>query len=198
VTGGSGGIGGGAQCFGAGACSASDYCAHDGAACDGAGFCVPRPPTCPPGCPAPDYQPCGCNDQLYCNECVAHLDGVSLSGQTGVCSGTGGAGGAGGGGQCSPASSPSACADCCYQTFPGGDVSLVNWDCACSPNAACATYCNPSRICAGGSVDTDACAACFASTLAPGGACAEDPTFQQQCLSADVCGGLAGCLAGCS
>jgi hypothetical protein len=77
-------------------------------------------------------------------------------------------------------------------------VSLVDYDCACAPGAACALVCNPGSVICGGAVtDPDACVDCFAKVLAPGAACATDATFKAQCLGQPGCASLAACLSAC-
>jgi hypothetical protein len=124
----------------------------------------------------------------------------ATGGATGAMAGAAGDGGAAGSGgsSCGVGNGPSACAQCCYAENPGASVSLVDYDCACAPGAACALECNPSSaICGGATVDADACVSCFKGTVAPGGACASDVTFQQMCLGTPGCANLAACLATC-
>ena len=70
-------------------CGEDEYCDYEPSemcgAADQMGTCKPRPEVCPLGCPAPEYQPCGCDGQLYCNECEANRAGVSITDQTGTC-----------------------------------------------------------------------------------------------------------------
>ena len=186
-------------------CGPSDYCDHGGNGCDAKGTCLPRPATCAPGCPAPQYQPCGCDGQLYCNSCVAKLNGTDLSGQQGKCGGAG-AGGAGGATnycdqpstQCAGTSTPEGCDQCCYAAYPGGDLSLVAYSCACTAGGPCAGACASSKICNGGmKYDSAACVECFKQQELPGGACAKDASFQSNCCGSTACGGLAACLRSC-
>src|SRR5262245_10402230 len=48
-------------------CAANEYCAYETYQACGAGdqlgTCKPRPQTCPLGCPAPEFQTCGCDGQ---------------------------------------------------------------------------------------------------------------------------------------
>lgn len=63
-------------------CNEGEFCSYTkqdicGRA-DAIGTCAVRPSACPTGCPAPAYQPCGCDGNTYCSECSANLAGVSI------------------------------------------------------------------------------------------------------------------------
>jgi hypothetical protein len=138
----------------------------------------------------------GFGGQCFHTECPG--SGASGHGGYAASAGAAGASGATGVGGCGQFSSPSQCAQCCRIANPTATVSLADYDCACAPGAACSTECNPgSAICGGAPDDSDACVDCFRNTLAPGGACATDSTFQAQCLGAPACAQLAACLATC-
>ena len=70
-------------------CADDEFCDYeDDAMCGAAdqmGTCKARPTNCPLGCPAPQYQKCGCDGELYCNVCDAQAAGVDVSGATGSC-----------------------------------------------------------------------------------------------------------------
>lgn len=72
-------------------CADDEFCDYETDAFCGAadqmGVCKPRPTSCAVGCPAPEYQPCGCDGQSYCSECDANKNGVDVSGQSGTCGG---------------------------------------------------------------------------------------------------------------
>ena len=72
-------------------CGDDEFCDYEaGAMCGAAdqmGTCKARPTNCPLGCPAPQYQKCGCDGELYCSVCDAQAAGVDVSGQTGECGG---------------------------------------------------------------------------------------------------------------
>jgi hypothetical protein len=65
------------------ACAADEYCDFAGGdlcgAADQLGVCQKRPTECAPGCPAPEFQLCGCDGNKYCNECEAALKGVDVT-----------------------------------------------------------------------------------------------------------------------
>ena len=70
-------------------CDDDEFCDYEPAAkcgiADQTGVCKKRPTDCPLGCPAPQFQKCGCDGELYCNECEAQSAGVDVSGKTGTC-----------------------------------------------------------------------------------------------------------------
>ncbi|WP_437731786.1 hypothetical protein [Sorangium sp. So ce1335] len=91
---GGGGDGGGAPvpCGGSegDTCSETEYCDAGEAAAeacndDAAGVCAarPRPQDCPEDCPGV----CGCDQRVYCNECLARAAGVKASKDTACSSG---------------------------------------------------------------------------------------------------------------
>ncbi|MFT3837466.1 MAG: Kazal-type serine protease inhibitor domain-containing protein [Myxococcaceae bacterium] len=75
---GDGGVGDTCGGFAGTTCSSANVCIWNDKSCgatDGSGTCQPRPS----GCPS-TYQPvCGCDGQVYPNECVANQAGVDVS-----------------------------------------------------------------------------------------------------------------------
>jgi len=80
-TSGQGGAGGGETCGGTGdpPCGQDEFCdLPEGANCAGEGTCQPRPEGCPEDC----MGVCGCDQQFYCNTCMANAAGVEVSDDT--------------------------------------------------------------------------------------------------------------------
>lgn len=84
-SGGAGGAGGGKSCggLGGGTCGADEFCDYpEASSCgvaDGTGACKAKPIDCGVGCPAPDFQPCACDGQKYCNVCEINKKGLSAA-----------------------------------------------------------------------------------------------------------------------
>ncbi len=80
-TSGQAGSGGGESCGGPNdiPCGQDEFCdLPDGANCEGEGTCAPRPEDCTENCPGV----CGCDQQFYCNGCIASGQGVEVSDDT--------------------------------------------------------------------------------------------------------------------
>ncbi len=78
---GQGGSAGGLICGGVNdvPCGQDEFCdLPEGAECDAEGSCAPRPEGCPEDCPGV----CGCDQQFYCNSCIANAAGVEVSTDT--------------------------------------------------------------------------------------------------------------------
>jgi hypothetical protein len=97
-----------------------------------------------------------------------------------------------------PTTAPGACADACRQAHPNWQSNfntLTLSDCNCG---GCLTECQSGFICGNPSAsESDTCIRCMAGALNPGGKCAVDPTFQQQCLTQSDCNAFASCIAAC-
>jgi hypothetical protein len=80
---GAAGSSGGKACGGIAniACGPNEYCEFGvDSICggdDSLGECMAKETDCGDGCPAPEFQLCGCDGQLYCNVCALHQNGVS-------------------------------------------------------------------------------------------------------------------------
>lgn len=87
-----------------------------------------------------------------------------------------------------------ACAACCIAR--GAGLSGLG-ACACAPFAPCEAECSGTSACGGGNAPSEACARCLREGLR-GGACVDEPTFQQECIQGELrCATTAQCLASC-
>lgn len=63
------------NCFSNADCAAGEFCNHPGQSCDGRGKCETRPEVCPFV-----FDPaCGCDGEIYQNQCFAFLNGVDTT-----------------------------------------------------------------------------------------------------------------------
>jgi hypothetical protein len=88
-----------------------------------------------------------------------------------------------------------ACADRCLASNGSspGDFTLRAASCVCG---SC-TACNPSELCGGDGVPSDACMHCFAGLFGPTGACTTDQYYPTMCANNGPCAATVACLRAC-